>query len=330
MKRLLYIVPMLFLSITLSAKKPSLRFHDGSFKILQLTDLHLINNSEHKSRRDSTYSLITELIDSERPDLVVLTGDCVVWHAAESDWKALSKVFVQKRTPFAVTFGNHDEETDWNNAIIMNYLKDVPYFLSYDEAPVSGSGNCSLPVLSSEGNHVKWVLYMFDSHNSAKDRAMGYYDWIHHDQIEWYRERSDSYTADNGGDPLPSLAFFHIPLPEFETMKSIFGKYGNDKETVCCPKVNSGLFSSFLDKRDVIGVFVGHDHNNDYLVDTDGRICLAYGRKTGYTPAYAELLDRGCRVITLHEDEPRFDTYIKDLNGKHFNYTFVQKDVNTP
>mgnify|MGYP002516385185 FL=1 len=331
MKRILnIIIPFILLTATTSAQKPQLRFHDGDFKIMQLTDLHLINRGDYKALRDSTYNLIRVLIDTEKPDMVVLTGDCVIWCDAEGSWKELSDVFVEKETPFSVTFGNHDEETDWDNARILDYLKNVPYFLTYDEAPVSGSGNCSIPILSSEGDQVKWVLYMLDSHNNLKDRTMGYYDWIHYDQIEWYRERSDHYTAANEGTPLPSLAFFHIPFQEFDSMKWGFGKYGYDKEGVCAPRVNSGLFSSFLDKKDVVGVFVGHDHNDDYLIDVGGKICLAYGRKTGYTPAYTEVLDRGCRIINLYENEHRFDTYIEDLNGKHFNYTFEQKNDGKP
>lgn len=51
----------------------------------------------------------------------------------------------------------------------------------------------------------------------------------------------------------------------------------------------------------MIGVFAGHDHNNDYLVDLNGHILLAYGRKTGYPSAYTETLSRGVRVINLYE-----------------------------
>ena len=31
----------------------------------------------------------------------------------------------------------------------------------------------------------------------------------------WYVESSVGYTERNGGKPLPSLAFFHIPFPEY-------------------------------------------------------------------------------------------------------------------
>lgn len=124
---------------------------------------------------------------------------------------------------------------------------------------------------------------------------------------------------------MPSLAFFHIPLPEHETARWTCREFGEKQEGVCAPSVNTGLYSSFIEKRDVIGVFVGHDHNNDYMVDLDGNITLAYGRKTGYPSAYNETLSRGVRVINLHEDESVFDTYIRDLKGTYFHYQFEQK-----
>ena len=329
MRKIIISFVLVLSTLLLSAQRPQLKFHDGTFKIMQLTDLHLIGTDSYKAKRDSTYNLIRHLIEVENPDLVVLTGDCVVWCNALAGWTELTNVFVEKQVPFAVAFGNHDEETDMNNAQILKFLETVPGNLTYDEADVSGSGNCSLPVYSSDGGEIKWVLYMLDSHNNRKDRTMGYYDWIQFDQIEWYRNMSDKYSSENKDNPVPSLAFFHIPFFEFETGKWAFGKYGEDLEGVCAPRVNSGLFNSFLEKRDVIGVFVGHDHNDDYLIDMGGRMCLAYGRKTGYTPAYKELLDRGCRIINLYENEFRFSTYIEDLKGQHYNYTFEQKNNGT-
>ena len=70
-----------------------------------------------------------------------------------------------------------------------------------------------------------------------------------------------------------------------------------------CVQHKLRLIVSFIEKKDVIGVFVGHDHNNDYMVDWNGNIALAYGRKTGYPSAYNEVLSRGARIINLHEDE---------------------------
>ena len=92
------------------------------------------------------------------------------------------------------------------------------------------------------------------------------------------------------------------------------------------PASNSGMFESMLDKGDILGVFVGHDHNNDYLIDANGKILLAYGRKSGYNSAYDEVLPRGARIITVYKDEPRLDTSLIDDHGIHHPYTFIKKE----
>ena len=324
-KSLLYLI-CCFICFSAFSQASDLKFRDGKFKIVQLTDLHWVESDSYKLKNDSTCHLIREVIRIEDPDLVVLTGDVVVSWNAKKGWEKLTKIFGETKTPFVVTFGNHDEETDMNNAQILDYLCTRPYNLTYDaEKGLSGSGNCMLTVRSSDATSEKWVLYFFDSHNNTKDRSFGYYDWIKHNQIEWYRKSSSRVTARNKRI-LPSLAFFHIPLPEHETARWTCREFGEKQEGVCAPSVNTGLYSSFIEKRDVIGVFVGHDHNNDYMVDLDGYITLAYGRKTGYPSAYNETLSRGVRVINLHEDESVFDTYIRDLKGTYFHYQFEQKN----
>ena len=312
------------------AQRSELKFNNGKFKIVQLTDLHWVEGEAYQEKNDSTYNLICEAIRTEHPDLVILTGDVVVSWGALNGWKRLAGLFVEEKTPFAVTFGNHDEETDMNNAQILDYLRTVPYNLTYDaeNGKLSGSGNCNLPVMSSDGKTEKWMLYLFNSHNITEERSFGYYAWIEHDQIDWYRRTSDAVTTRNQRK-LPSLAFFHIPLPEFETARWVCREVGEKHEGVCAPSLNSGLFSSFIEKKDVIGAFCGHDHNNDYIVDLDGNIALAYGRKTGYPSAYNEVLSRGYRVINIHEEEAVFDTYIRDLEGTYTHYTFEQKNKGT-
>ena len=73
------------------------------------------------------------------------------------------------------------------------------------------------------------------------------------------------------------------------------------------------MFASFLDMRDVMGVFVGHDHDNDFI-GIDKGIALGYGRVTG-ADAYGELT-RGARIIELYEDQFKFDTWISHSFGK--------------
>jgi 3',5'-cyclic AMP phosphodiesterase CpdA len=297
-----------------------LRFHNHKFKIVQFTDLHWVESKEYQAKDDSTLMLIKQIIKTEKPDLVVFTGDVVVSSGAAVAWKKVTQPMIDFKVPFVITFGNHDTETDLSKQKMLQIIEQNPYNLTFNaDNNIAGVGNCSLPVKSSVGQVDKWVLYFFDSHAYTKDTLYGYYDWIKFNQIQWYRQQSEHYTMEQD-KPLPSLAFFHIPFPEYEIVRNQKNTLGSTYESVCSPTLNSGLFVSFVEMRDVLGVFVGHDHNNDFIGQLDG-IWLAYGRKTGYNAAYKEVLERGARVIVLYENQRKFDTYIKTLNKTSFYKT---------
>ena len=56
-----------------------------------------------------------------------------------------------------------------------------------------------------------------------------------------------------------------------------------------------------------MGVFAGHDHDNDYVGRLHG-FSLGYGRVTG-SNTYGEF-ERGARVITLKQGERELDSWI--------------------
>ncbi len=313
--KILLVLLTSLLTLSALAGKPVLQFRNQSFKIVQFTDLHLIGGAEFASKNDSTYQLMRFVIKEENPDLVVLTGDIVVSAGAEAIWKQVVEHMSDAKVPFAVTFGNHDTESDMSKPKILHFLQSNKYNMTYNaDQSLSGVGNCSLPIYSTKGNSTPWVIYLFDSHSYPKDTTMGVYDWIKNDQIQWYLKQNAAY-ARKEGKPVSALAFFHIPLPEFEVVRKQKSVLGSIAEPVCSPRLNSGLFCSFVEKRDVAGVFVGHDHNNDFVGELAG-IYLGYGRKTGYASAYDEVLERGARIIILHENERKFETYIRTLSGK--------------
>ncbi len=303
------------------AAKPILKFTNHKFKIVQFTDLHWVNSPEYKKGNDSTLCLIKEMLKIEKPDLVVFTGDVVVAGKAVESWKDIIQPLNDLKVPFAVAFGNHDTETDITKKEALKVIQTSPYNLTYsDDGVTDGIGNCALPIKSYDGRSDKWILYLFDSHSYPKDSIWGSYDWIKNSQIQWYRSTSAKYTRKNGA-PLPSVAFFHIPLPEYEYIRNQQATIGNKTEQVCSPFYNSGLFTSFIEMGDISGVFVGHDHNNDFA-GILAKICLAYGRKTGYNSAYKEILERGARIIELDEKENKFSTYIRTLSGTSFFMTY--------
>ena len=164
---------------------------------------------------------------------------------------------------------------------------------------------------------INYGLLCIDSHSYTQVKSVPGYDWIKFDQIAWYREQSKTFTENNGGTPLPALAFFHIAIPEYKDalMEDKNRMFGCKAEMVCCPTTNSGFFTSVKECGDVMGMFVGHDHNNDYAVAYK-EVLLAYGRYTGGNTVYNDLASNGARVIVLREGERKFDTYIRIANNE--------------
>jgi hypothetical protein len=313
--------------INVDAQKKTLKFKNGKFKIVQFTDLHWIADEKFIQGNDSTLQLMSHVIKTENPDFVVFTGDVVVSKDAAKGWKEVTKILSDLKVPFVVVFGNHDTETDISKKQALKIIQSNPYNLTYSAGKkIDGIGNCSLPVKSSDGKKNKWILYFFDSNSQTQelDTVIKGYDWIKFNQIEWYRKQSTAYTKGNHYIALPALSFFHIPLPEFEYVRNRETTMGSKDEEVCAPYFNSGLFTSFVEMHDVLGIFVGHDHNNDFI-GTAANICFGYGRKTGYNSAYTEILERGARVIELYENERKFDTYIRTMSGQCLFYTFERQ-----
>jgi 3',5'-cyclic AMP phosphodiesterase CpdA len=316
----------------IDAQKPELRFgRDKKFKIVQFTDVHYLPGNVES---ETPLRTINAVLDAEKPDLVVFTGDIVTGPPVESGWKIITKLVIDRRIPYAIVLGNHDDESDWSRKQIATYLEPLPYSLFISKAAdITGYGNYVLPVKSSSGDKAAALLYCFDSNTYNTVDTIGVYDWIHPDQISWYQSESARFKEQNNGKPLPSLSFFHIPLPEY------FKAYTNEQyqpiglriEEECSPKHNTGLFDTMNQCGDVMAIFTGHDHDNDYIAYLDG-IALGYGRFTGGKTIYGDL-ESGARIIILTEGSRSFRTYIRTASGKIYgNITipqhFISKDKN--
>ncbi|MBO7680375.1 MAG: hypothetical protein J6S75_11970, partial [Thermoguttaceae bacterium] len=125
-------------------------------------------------------------------------------------------------------------------------------------------------------------------------------------QIQWYRRESANIET-LAGRKVPGLMFFHIPVPEFNQMRDHSETYGHYGEDADSSELNSGLFTALIERGDVLGIFTGHDHNNDCLLQYKG-IVMAYGRKTGYG-GYGPH-DQGGRLIELVEGSDGYRTCI--------------------
>jgi len=298
-----------------------LHFSGGELTIAQFTDIHWDARSANCATTEAT---INAILEQEKPDLAVLSGDIVTENPAMEGWRQIAAIFAKARMPFVVLMGNHDAECATKDEIY-GFLVGCPYYIG-EKGPdsIAGRGNCVLPVYAPTDNGgatPEALLYMIDSGDYTADRLrLGHYDWIHFDQIAWYRHESERFARMNGGKPLPALAYFHIPLQEYGQLMGDGKTYGNANEGgVSSAKINSGMMASFLEMGDVMATFVGHDHNNDFLGISRG-VLMAYGRTTG-ADAYGEL-KRGARIVRLYEGQRRLDTWIATPGHREATYYY--------
>jgi 3',5'-cyclic AMP phosphodiesterase CpdA len=281
---------------------------DQRFKIVQFTDIHWHNGEEPDQQ---SAALIARVAKTESPDLIVLTGDILAGGGCEDAAESLRQVVQSVEAcgvPWAAVFGNHDDEGTADRHELMAIMLESPLSLTQPgPAEIPGVGNYVLSLQSFKENVPAAVLYFIDSGSYAQT-DIGGYDWIRREQIAWYLQESARITA-GAGNPLPALAFFHIPIPEYDEVWDFHTCYGVKYENVCAPQVNTGFFAAMHEAGDVMGTFVGHEHINDFWGDLHG-IRLCYGRASGYNTYGREGFPRGARVIALQEGERQFETWL--------------------
>lgn len=329
-KKILICFLTLFLCLTgsIDAKKNyKLCFKpDSTFKIVQFTDMHIAWQNPNS---EPAYECVDHVIKAERPDFIILTGDIIFSRTSIENFKKIINYISSYKIPFAFVFGNHDHQFDATDSALLSSVKDVPYNMTVTAPGISGDSNFNLPIYSQDNKTVESVIYGIDSHDSShleKEGVKGY-DYIYRDQIDWYVATSRNYTKANHNVPVPSVAFFHIPLPEFSAAASNEGTplFGNRTEKVCCPNVNSGLFTAMVEQGDIMGIFCGHDHDNDYAAKWYN-ILLAYGRYSGGMNVYNHLKGNGARVIKLEQGKRSFHTWIRLTDGTTQQETEFPKD----
>jgi len=311
--------------------KPTLRFGaGGTFTIVHFTDVQ--DDQEIDAR---TVQLIEAVLEDHEPDFVVFTGDNVrsgpetpadVWQAIDG----FSRPVDSRGIPWMITFGNHDEDhtplTGVGEAAMLEYYMSFPNNLNrLGPEGVNGTGNTHVLVYGSDGEAPRFIVWGLDSGRYSLDTIAGQsveadglrsYDWIRPSQVAWYARTSRELEARHLGK-IPGLMFFHIPLPEFYLMwenRDNHEVVGEKNEGVAPGAFNSGLFGAVMDRGDVVGIFAGHDHINDFVGDYFG-VRLGYSANVGFGTygLDGEERDRmrGARVFVVPEDEPEsFKTFM--------------------
>lgn len=295
-----------------SYTKGPLTMEEDHFRILQLTDIHF-GLATHFNEE---WLYFDELIRRADPDLIIMTGDQFM-NASTDVANKLYSYINSKGIPWTLTFGNHDRQGFYTPQFISRQETYDEYEHSYyidlvDD--LAGHGNHYLNL--EKGGDIKWQFFMIDSGSYHKTGFAYEYGIIDETQIDWYEEviketnkvvqDVNDFNEIDEGDVIPSLAFFHIPLHEYVDAWDAYQADEADGEGVFEDSGiwhgyrNSGFFASALKLHSTKGMFVGHDHKNNFAINYQG-IVLAYGVKSG-RGIYHDPEKIGGRVIDVHAD----------------------------
>ncbi|XP_027368370.1 probable inactive purple acid phosphatase 28 isoform X1 [Abrus precatorius] len=299
-----------------------LRFRsDGTFKILQVADMHYGSGSITRCRDVlasefefcsdlNTTRFLKRIIQAENPDFIAFTGDNIFGSstvdAAESLFKAFGPA-MESGLPWAAVLGNHDQESTMNREELMSLISLMDYSVSQinpsdDDltnptkggkmTKIDGFGNYNLRVYGAPGsmlaNSTVLNLFFLDSGDRAVYQGIRTYGWIKDSQLQWLRRVSEEFQGQKV-DPLhPTDAISTPPALAFfhipiPEIPQLFYKeiVGQFQEAVACSRMNSGVLQTFVSMGDVKSVFIGHDHTNDFCGNLDG-IWFCYGGGFGY------------------------------------------------
>ena len=292
-----------------------------NFRILQLTDIHfgLATNFAEE------WVYFDKVIDEANPDMIVMTGDMFMNASADVVNKLYNYMDNVKNDqnnpiPWTVSFGNHDRQGFYTPQFIEGQATYDQYdnclYVNPDDN-INGNGNHYVNIVS--GNDVVWQVYMLDSGSYHSKGSTYDYEVIEEDQIAWYenvvketnkaRYGVADFAALTPAQIIPSVAFFHIPLWEYVDAWEAWEASGFDPNMgsgvledsgIWYGYYNSGFFAKAKELGSTRGMYVGHDHTNNFAINYQG-IMLSYGVKSG-RGIYHDAAMIGGQVVVLADD----------------------------
>ncbi len=170
------------------------------FKILAISDVQFNDALDFFGLVGTAYDTMDNLVEKEKPDLIVVMGDSV--------WAKFTKVSVLQFVkymdslgiPWAPINGNHDGEgvVDFN-WVADQFAKSKTCLFKKGPNNIGGVGNFVINIM--ENGKIYKSLIMMDSHASRyyEDIKENKYDFIYDGQMDWYRWLINGMTEFNGG-----------------------------------------------------------------------------------------------------------------------------------
>jgi hypothetical protein len=288
---------------------------ERDFVILNFTDIQL-GTSSYIVGSERMKTMIKALIEKVQPDLITMTGD--MSYGCGPAIYGICSYIDSFGIPWAPIYGNHDMENSGMSPttlakVLNNYsnclFKDGPVNLIVDpNYNVDGKGNYVVNVVEKVNDGFKVIksLVFFNTCTEGITEL----------QMSWYQDCMDSVQQYGEGGVVSSVAFMHIPLPEYLDAAYAAFKTWNVSlaETYTTSAWESGYENSFgawhsgVDYRESFAgaadifkskgndlVVCGHNHKNCYCIDYDGMTYL-YALKTGTGHSYEEGMEGGTEI----------------------------------
>lgn len=359
--------------VSVSARLGRLQFHEsGKFRVLQFADIQ-----DGPKVSSDTIRLIEASLDATRPDVVIFTGNQIAgydtayadtfrkrrWskgrdfikpdrraaaldHTREQVRGMIAQFLeplIDRRVPWAVTYGNHDFQCGLDNAELDAIYREFPGCLNPEstaESPgrsrmVPGSwlrdqlvypcepGTFALPVSDVDHTGTVLGLVLLDSGDYARS---GGYGVPSSRGLEFLRHAPGLV----GGK---AMLFQHLPLPQYyDLLRQVPANAANaiqgyrtfdghsyvlDEnvtlpgsylgEGISCTDHDCGEFALLKETNGYFAVAAGHDHRNGF-VGTHGGIMLVATPTCGfgsYGPVPEKRAVRLFEFDIRHPHEPR-------------------------
>lgn len=335
------VVAFSFSAISFAESENELRFGtDGTFTVLQISD----TQDDHYPAYDMV-NLVKLSIEQSNPDLIVFTGDIVedsrigdigidgesgregvevddyaqTLENVKATCEAVFGAAEEAGIPFAIIQGNNDYACGVTNEDWLKIYTSYKNCLTADESnDEDGRIDFNLEIKASDSDKTVFNIWLMDSGKNS----------VTAQQLEWYKNESSSLKEANGGEPVPSILFQHIPTADVgnlfeecnfweEGARIVDGKcYRLNKEIAngyhagaMIPGFASEDFKAWTECGDVLGAYFGHWHTEGYTGTWQGiELGMTYGAEFAKPGPY------GVRVFTVYEDD------IKNYDNELYTY----------
>lgn len=275
-------------SLSVDREASLLTSDEESITILQLTDIQTYSLSDCKD----AYPAVKALVDKHKPDMIVLTGDNIADDSSHFVLSAMINLFDSFEIPWALVYGNHDRKS-------LVSMREMSYLLEKSEYCIFKTGDLYDRYgnyyynIKLRGEAVRSLIFMDSARTNFTE-----------EQVEWYRDTVNKIAEENG-KVLPSLVFFHIPIPETVDAHELYEKNpeigtGVIQEEICEQDENTGFFDAVRELGSTEALIYGHDHVNNTIISYED-VLFCYGTKTGPNSYYDPEIQGGT-LITVTKD----------------------------